>query len=236
MHKLVLTCSYSLLCASMLNADTLLLKGGNTVEGTYMGGDSRNVRFAAGSQVSVYSLGDIASIRFAAAQQSLELPAGTQITVRMIDNIDSVRNDPGSVFRASIDQPVLIDGREVIRRGSDAVVTLVGLEKPGHIAGAGSLTLRLKWITVDGKAVDVTSNSVITKSESRGNRSAKVIGGTAALGALIGGIAGGGRGAAIGAGSGAAAGTLGQVLTSGPRVKVPAETQLTFSLQEAIKL
>ena len=40
-----------------------------------------------------------------------------------------------------------------------------------------------------------------------------MIGGTAALGAIIGGIAGGGKGAAIGAASGAAVGTGAEVLT-----------------------
>ena len=68
------------------------------------------------------------------------------------------------------------------------------------------------------------------------SRSAKVIGGTAALGAIIGAIAGGGRGAAIGAGSGAAVGTAAQVVTSGQKVKVPAETMLTFTLQNSLDL
>ena len=73
-------------------------------------------------------------------------------------------------------------------------------------------------------------------SSSRGARSAKVIGGTAALGALIGGIAGGGKGAAIGAGSGAVVGTGAEVLTSGQKVKIPSETRLTFRLQNPVQL
>lgn len=52
---------------------------------------------------------------------------------------------------------------------------------------------------------------------------------------MIGAIAGGGKGAAIGAGSGAGLGTLGQVLTSGERVKVPAETRLSFRLREPLQ-
>jgi hypothetical protein len=54
------------------------------------------------------------------------------------------------------------------------------------------------------------------------------------VGAIIGAVAGGGKGAAIGAGAGAGAGTVAQVATSGQKVKVPAETRLTFTLQNPI--
>ena len=63
-----------------------------------------------------------------------------------------------------------------------------------------------------------------------------MIGGTAALGAIIGGIAGGGRGAAIGAGSGAAVGTGAQELGHGQRVRVPSETRLVFTLSYGIRV
>jgi outer membrane lipoprotein SlyB len=61
-------------------------------------------------------------------------------------------------------------------------------------------------------------------------------GGGAALGAIIGAIAGGGRGAAIGAVTGAAAGGAVQVMTKGPKVKIPSETRLTFILENAVRL
>jgi outer membrane lipoprotein SlyB len=47
---------------------------------------------------------------------------------------------------------------------------------------------------------------VTRESSSRTGRSEKVIGGTAALGAIIGALAGGGKGAAIGAAAGAGGG------------------------------
>jgi len=82
----------------------------------------------------------------------------------------------------------------------------------------------------------VSTQDVVKESSSRGARSAKVIGGTTALGAVLGGIAGGGRGAAIGAGSGAAVGTGAQVITSGQRVKIPSESRLVFTLTNGIRL
>ena len=62
-----------------------------------------------------------------------------------------------------------------------------------------------------------------------------MIGGAAALGAIIGALAGGGKGAAIGAVSGGAAGTAVQLVTKGQHVKVPSETRLTFTLQHPLR-
>jgi hypothetical protein len=91
-------------------------------------------------------------------------------------------------------------------------------------------------VNANGRTVDVNSESVTQAGESGKGDSAKVIGGTAALGAIIGAIAGGGKGAAIGAVSGAGAGTAVRVLTSGAEVRIPSETRLTFTLQSPVKL
>jgi len=50
------------------------------------------------------------------------------------------------------------------------------------------------------------------------------------IGTIIGAIAGGGKGAAIGAATGAGAGAVGQTVTRGGNVRVPAETLLRFRL------
>ena len=98
------------------------------------------------------------------------------------------------------------------------------------------LTLALVSIAANGRLVDITSTDVQTASSSRGARTGKVVGGTAALGAIIGAIAGGGSGAAIGAASGAAVGGGAQVLTGGQKVNIPTETRLTFRLQAPAQL
>ena len=156
--------------------------------------------------------------------------------MRTIDSVDSERDRRGQTYRASIDQPVIVNGQTVVPRGADAVIMLSDSQQSGKIEGKAVLTLELRSITINGRTYDSTSSTVSRESGSRGSRSAKVIGGTAALGAIIGAIAGGGKGAAIGAGSGAAVGTAAQVVTSGQKVKVPAETLLTFTLQNSLDL
>ncbi|HEY3455156.1 MAG TPA: hypothetical protein VGK64_11180 [Bryobacteraceae bacterium] len=248
--------------AALLPADTLILRNGSTINGKFVSGDSRSIRFATGSQVNTYDLADIDNLRFdgaTAAQpppappppppeappppsassrppSGLSIPAGTDVSIRTIDAVDSEHDRRGQTYRASVDQPVIVNGQTVIPRGADAVIMLSDAQQSGKIEGRTVLTLELRSISVNGRTYDSTSSTVNRESGSRGSRSAKVIGGTAALGAIIGAIAGGGRGAAIGAGSGAAVGTAAQVITSGQKVKVPAETLLTFTLQNPIDL
>lgn len=164
------------------------------------------------------------------------IPSGTAITIRMIDGVDSKDARPGQSFKASVDDPVMVGDRTVIPKGADVLTKLVEVKDPSRISGGGQLTLVLDSITVGGRTITVNSESVTTTGESKKGDSAKVIGGTAALGAIIGAIAGGGKGAAIGAVSGAGAGTAVRVLTSGAEVKVPSETRLTFTLQSPVKV
>jgi hypothetical protein len=166
----------------------------------------------------------------------VELPAGTNLVVRMIDGVDSQVNRVGQTFAASLDEPVMLNGETVIVRGADVVVKLVDAKESGKLTGRSELTLDLVSVKVDGRMVDINTQTVSRESASRGARTAKVAGGTAAVGAIIGAIAGGGKGAAIGAGAGAAAGAGAEVVTAGQRVKIPSETRLTFVLDNAVRI
>jgi hypothetical protein len=165
----------------------------------------------------------------------VEIPSGTVLVVRMIDSVDSDRDRTGKTFRASIDEPVVVNGQTVIPRGADVVAKLVDERQSGKFEGRAVLTLDLMQIAIDGRMVDVTTSEVTQSSNSRGSRTAKTVGGGAVLGAILGGIVGGGRGAAIGATSGAAVGGGAQVMTHGQRVKIPSETRLSFTLQNPIR-
>jgi hypothetical protein len=169
------------------------------------------------------------------ATTGVQIPTGTPITVRMIDKVDSNVARLGQTFRASVDEPVMMNGQTVIPRGADALVKLVEDQQSGKFEGKTVLTLALTDITINGQTIDTTTSDVSQASSSRGARTAKVVGGATALGAIIGALAGGGRGAAIGAASGAAVGGGAQVLTKGQQVKIPSETRLNFTLQQPIQ-
>jgi hypothetical protein len=227
---------------SLCCADTLTLRSGRVVTGQYVGGDARHIRMAIGDHVDTFDVEDVGDLQFGGDAPSgpppvtgVQIPAGTPITVRMIDSVDSNVAHLEQAFRASVDEPVLLGGQTVIPRGSDALVKLVEDQPSGKFEGKTVLTLALMDITINGQTINTTTSASSHASSSRGARSAKVVGGATALGAIIGALAGGGLGAAIGAASGAAAGTGVQVITKGQRVKIPSETRLFFTLQQPIQ-
>jgi len=224
-------------------ADTVTLKNGRVVTGTYLGGSSREVKLDVGDHLQTLDVEEIASIQFGSAPDAATpaaprtvLPAGTRFVIRMIDGVDSERNTIGQTFAASLDEPVMIDGETAIPRGADVVVKLVDDKESGRLTGRTTLTLDLMSVKVNDRMVDVNTETVTEESSSRGARTAKVAGGTALLGTIIGAVAGGGKGAAIGLGAGAAAGAGAEILTKGQHVRIPSETRLTFILDNAVRL
>ena len=170
------------------------------------------------------------------SSNGMEVPSGTNLVVRMIDSVDSERDSIGKTFRASIDEPVVVNGQTLIPRGADVVAKLVNQRESGKFTGTTSLTLDLMQIQVNGRMVDINTSEVTQASNSRGSRTAKTVGGGAAVGAILGGIFGGGKGAAIGAASGGALGAGAEVATKGQKVKIPSETRLSFLLQQPLRI
>jgi hypothetical protein len=175
-----------------------------------------------------------ASAAAPAPAPAVQIPAQTEFVVRMIDAVDSQTAKEGDVFKASMDQPIVIGGQTVVPQGADAQVKLVQAHESGKFTGKTELTLSLWSVTVNGKAVEINTQNITKTSSSRGAQTAKVAGGGAAAGAVIGAIAGGGKGAAVGAGAGAAGGAAVEAVTKGQRVKVASETLLTFALDKPV--
>jgi len=172
----------------------------------------------------------------AAVRGPVEITAGTNIVVRIIDGIDSEKATTGQTYRASIDQPISAGGDIVIPRGADALVKLVEAKEAGKLTGRAELTLQLESVTVDGRLIQINTQNITQESDARGKRTATKAGGGAVLGAIIGGIAGGAGGAAAGAAAGGAAGAGVEAISKGPKVKIPSETRLTFVLDNPVTI
>jgi hypothetical protein len=163
--------------------------------------------------------------------EQITIPAGSTITVRMIDGIDSSQHRAGEEFAATVEAPVVVDDRVIVRRGADARVRLRLAASAGHMTGRSELEVELVGLAVGSQTYAVETSVVEKTGASRGKRTAATVGGGAALGGLIGAIAGKGKGAAIGAAVGAGAGTAVQAATKGEQVKIPPETKLDFTLK-----
>jgi len=168
----------------------------------------------------------------AAQYGEVTIPAGQSLLVRMIDGVDSSKNQVGDVFHASLETDLYINNNLVARKGTDLYGRLAEAKEAGHFSGSAELQLELIRIVIDGHDYPLASSDYTLKGQGRGGDTAKKVGGGAVFGAIIGAIAGGGRGAAIGAGAGSAAGAGVQVFTRGKQVKVPSETLLEFRLEQ----
>jgi hypothetical protein len=164
------------------------------------------------------------------------IPAGTRISVRTIDAVDSTQNQVGDRFQASLEEPVFVDGRQVLAKGVDVYGRLTESKTSGQFTGKSQLSLELTGVVVNGRTVPLTTGEYQLAGKSRGASTAKRTVGGAAVGSIIGAIAGGGKGAAIGAGVGGGVGAGSEVVTKGDQVKIPSETLLDFTLQQDLSI
>jgi hypothetical protein len=127
--KLVVLLAALVLVASS-NADTLRLRSGRTVQGTFLGADTRQISFLESSgQSKTYSLIDVQGITFAAmvapsAPVPLPKPAnatllaGALISVLMVTSLDTAKNSTGDLFTATLDSNFVAGGVVVAERGA----------------------------------------------------------------------------------------------------------------------
>jgi hypothetical protein len=165
---------------------------------------------------------------------TITIPAGQALLVRMIDSVNSKKNNVGDVFHASLETDLNVNGVLIARKGTDIYGRLAEAKEAGHFSGSAELELELTRIVIDGRDYPVVSSDYTLKGKGRGSNTAEKVGGGAIAGAIIGAIAGGGKGAAIGATAGSAAGAGVQVFTRGQQVNVPSETLLEFRLQQPV--
>jgi hypothetical protein len=166
--------------------------------------------------------------------EAVTLPAGTTITVRLGQTLGSKTSHEGETFDATVAQPIERNGVVVIPAGAKAVGRVTKAQPLGRFKGGAALGVKLVSINVNGKEYQVQTSGVSRSIQGKGKRTAVMTGGGAGLGAIVGGLAGGGKGAAIGALAGAGAGGAGAAFTGNKDIVLPAESALSFKLEEPL--
>ena len=170
----------------------------------------------------------------APATHTVDLDPGTVVAVRLNRALSTVHNRAGDTFEAILDEPVVVDDKEILPHGTKFTGHVTRSAASGRLEGRAVLGLTLDAFTVNGQRYPITTSANTRTSEAHKKRNIQMVGGGAGIGALIGGIAGGGKGAAIGAGIGAGAGTGAAAATGVKNLEVPAETLFRFSLKTAV--
>lgn len=171
----------------------------------------------------------------AKAKPAPKVPVGTEMKIRLENEIDTKESKDGETFKATVLTPsnyadATIDGHiaKIDKSGKLKGKTELALSFDTiRLKSGGTIPMAAQVVKVYGedsvKEVDEEGN---VKSGSKGKTTAVRTGGGAALGAIIGGVAGGGKGAAIGAIVGGAAGAGSTYIQGSNKVKLESGTEM----------
>ena len=172
----------------------------------------------------------------APAPARITIPTDTPLPILLMDRVSSDDSAPGDGFKGTLAEPVQVDGKTVLEKGTVLQGRVVDASKSGRVKGRASLSLKLTGIVRGSQTVPIQTVTYVAVAKSEKKKDAAVIAGGTGVGAAIGAIAGGGKGAAIGAAVGGGAGTGEVLATKGKDVDYPPETRVTFKLAAPVVL
>ncbi|HLY63418.1 MAG TPA: PEGA domain-containing protein [Terriglobia bacterium] len=210
---------YTLVAGQSVTASTTLQVIKKTDESSRAGNGKGS---AAGGQIS--------GSQTAARPQRVIIPAGTIITVRMVDDVDSSRDKAGKEFAAKVDAPITVGDQEIIPQDAEAHLRLLSVGNPSQ----PSLQLQLFTLTLNGKNLNVAATPYSKAADPAQKPAARPPANNARVGGILGGLAGGAAGKAI---SNAIGGNNRPTNTSGvqaPPQTLAADTKIDFTLRGPI--
>jgi hypothetical protein len=164
------------------------------------------------------------------------MPAGTELTVTLLDAVGTEISREGDSFTASLSDPIVVNGRVVAEKGSRVSGRVQNIEEAGRIKGRAKLELVLTQITAGNRNYRISTHPFTAVAEDDRERDAAIIAGGAGAGAIIGAVTGGKKGAAIGAVLGGGSGTTAVLVTRGKPLRLDPETRVNFVLSAAVTL
>ena len=164
------------------------------------------------------------------------IPAGTHFRIALVDAVSSDKSRPGDSFMATLAEPIVVDGKTVLEKGTRVQGRVVDARESGRVKGRASIELMLTEIVRDGRSLNISTKPYRAVAESTKKRDAAIIGGGAGVGAAIGAIAGGGKGALVGAAVGGGAGTGTVLATKGKEIHYSPETRIPFTLAIPVEI
>lgn len=241
--KTSIACLLTLLATSTLQADTIELNNGKTLEGSFIGRDGDVIQVDVDGITMSLNAADVKNIHLGSAaaptekttqakthnsaKPTGEIAAGTVMTIRLNDTLDTGKHSTGHKFSGVIEGALIDNGKTAVPAGSKVYGIISESVKARRVAGKAKMMLTITQVNINGELVTLKTSAVNAQTTATGKTSA----GRVARGAAIGGLADGSSGAKTGAKVGVGV----AVLSGGNQVVIPSGTLLDFQLAQALK-
>jgi hypothetical protein len=110
---------------------------------------------------------------------TVNLPAGTRISVRTDRDLGSKISQTGDSFSASVAEDVRVNSQVVMARGARAEGTVIDAKPLGRFKGEARLAVRLERVQTPWGSYPVNTSSIGREEKGKGKRTAGFIGGGA---------------------------------------------------------
>jgi hypothetical protein len=223
-------------------ADTLVLKNGQVLQGTYKGGTESVMQFEANGKIHQVAVADVTSLTVsprptpppppppppaapaaAMATGPVTVPAGTKLMVKLEKSVNTQANPKGSTITGFLDLDLTVNGVVVAPKGSK-LYGKVTESDGGRVVGKPIIAIQYTDLVVGNQQVPIVTDPIGAEGE-RSGAIKKV-----AAGALIGGAIDGGQGA----GTGALIGAGVAVMAGGRHIQIAAGTLAEVFLKQPL--
>ncbi|QNI35572.1 BON domain-containing protein [Edaphobacter albus] len=170
------------------------------------------------------------------AGQSVIVPAGSMIRIRINQAMDNRHTQPGTPFDGVVLNDVLANGMVAIPRGAMVQGRVSESQPSGDFRGRGIIALELNQVVLEGRPYPLATESWSHQGYDKTGNTVGATAGLGATGAAIGAVAGGGPGAALGAVIGAIVGLGASSASHQGDATVPAEAIVSFRLSQQAAL
>jgi len=161
---------------------------------------------------------------------------GTRLELELETPLSSKTSRVGDPVVARVASATSPDGDTALPGGAYLEGHLTEVKASGRVSGRARLAARFDTLVVRGQRHSIDTSDLVLEADDDHGRDAKVVGGSAAAGAVIGGIAGGKRGLGKGILIGGAAGTAAVLATPGKDLELPSGFKTAVDVLTALSL
>ncbi len=225
--------------ASFVLADTLVLKDGRVLQGTYKGGDETSVFFEVKGKQQTIPLSDITTITFSPRDETAEavpieqvkagavtVPAGSRVLVKLTKPVSTASHKEGASVTGILATGLAVNGQVVVPPGTK-IHGKVLESRGGRAIGGSRLVMAFTDLEINNQLVPIVTDQIGAEAGRGGT--VKKVGAGALIGAAIDGSKGAGTGAAIG-------GALALLGSRNNHIQIPADYQVEVSLKQPLIL